>query len=77
MALGARGSQRALDLLVRRLDDGRRAMRDRALQAFRFGMPRPLALARLRSAVDSLSHTDTKQAVADAITQLGTAREGE
>ena len=75
--LGARGSQRALDLLARRLDDGRRSVRDRALQAFRFGMPRPLALARLRSAVDGLSRADAKQAVADAITALAAAREGE
>ena len=76
-ALGARGSARAADLLVRRLDDPRRAVRGWALQAFRFGMPRPLALARLRSAVDGLSHPDAKQAVADAIARLGAARAGE
>ena len=73
-ALGARGSQRALEMLVRRLDDPRRAIRDRALQAFRYGMPRPLALAQLRSAVDGLSNADAKRAVGDAITQLGAAR---
>ncbi|HXY70072.1 MAG TPA: M1 family aminopeptidase [Gemmatimonadales bacterium] len=75
-ALGARGSQRALDLLTRRLDDPRRAVRGWALQAFRFGMPRALALARLRGAVDGLQSAGAKQAVTDAIARLAAAPGG-
>jgi len=69
-ALGARGSSRALDLLAGHLDDARRAVRGWALQAFQFAMPRPVGLARLRSAVDGLTHPDAKQAVQDAIRQM-------
>jgi aminopeptidase N len=72
-SLGARGSQRALDALTRRLDDDRRALRSRALQAFRFGMPRALALAQLRGVVDGLTHADAKPAVNDAIKQMSAA----
>ena len=70
-SLGTRGNQHALDLLTRHLDDDRSTVRGWALQAFRYGMPRPLALARLRGVVDGLTHADTRQAVNDAIKQLG------
>jgi len=69
-ALGARGSARALDLLVAHLNEERRTVRGWALQAFRYAMPRPVALERLRAAVDGLTHADTKQAVRDAIQAL-------
>ncbi len=75
-ALGARGSGRALDLLTRHLDDRRAAVRRWALQAFRFAMPRPVALSRLQSAVDGLTHPDARQAVRDAIQQLSAQRGG-
>jgi len=69
-ALGARGSPHALDLLSGHLDDARRAVRGWALQAFRFALPRAVGLARLRSAVDGLTHPDAKQAVQGAIRQM-------
>jgi aminopeptidase N len=69
-ALGARGSQRALGALARHLDDDRRAVRGWALQAFRFGMPRPLALSRLREAANGLTRADARQVVNDAITAM-------
>lgn len=72
-SLGAHGSQQAVELLTRRLDDDRRAIRGWALQAFQFGMPRPLALAQLRKVVDGLTHADAKQAVNDAIKRMGAA----
>jgi aminopeptidase N len=75
-SLGARGSQHALDLLTGHLDDDRRAVRGWALRAFQFGMPRPLALAQLRGAVDRLSHAEARAAVSDAIKQMGAARGG-
>ena len=73
-ALGARGSPHALELLGKRLDDDRRTVRGWALQAFRYGMPGPLALAQLNKVVDSLAHADARQAVTDAIRRLGAAR---
>ena len=69
-SLGARGSAHALDLLAAHLNDERRTVRGWALQAFRYAMPRPVALERLRAAVDGLTHPDTKQAVRDAIKEM-------
>jgi len=69
-ALGARGSAHALDLLAGHLDDARRTVREWALQAIRFSLPRPVALERLRAAVDGLTHADTKAAVRDAIREM-------
>jgi aminopeptidase N len=72
-ALGGRGNQRAVELLTRRLDDDRTTLRTWALQGFQFGMPRPLALARLQAAVDHLHHAEARAAVADAIKQMSRA----
>ncbi|HVO35311.1 MAG TPA: HEAT repeat domain-containing protein, partial [Gemmatimonadales bacterium] len=69
-ALGARGSAHALDLLAARLDDARRTVRGWALQAFQYALPKAVALARLRAAVDGLTHADAKAAVQDAIREL-------
>ncbi len=69
-ALGARGSSHALDVLAAHLDDPRRTVRGWALQAIRYALPAPVALARLRAAVDGLSHADTKAAAQDAIREL-------
>jgi aminopeptidase N len=74
--LGARGSAHALDLLTHQLDDSRASVRRWALQAFRFGMPRPVALSHLRAAVDGLTHGDTQRAVREAIQQLTAQRTG-
>ena len=73
-SLAARGNAHALDLLTRNLDADRAAVRRWALQAFRFAMPRPVALTQLRGAVDGLTHQDAKQAVREAIQQLSAPR---
>ena len=75
-ALGARGNAHAMALLTSRLDDDRAAVRRWALQAFRFAMPRPVALPRLQGAVDNLTHADAKQAVREAIQQMNAQRSG-
>jgi aminopeptidase N len=72
-ALGTRGSQRALSLLAKHLDDERAAVRRWTLQAFRFGMPRADGLAQLRSAVAGISHPDARHAVEDAIRAMSAA----
>jgi aminopeptidase N len=64
------GSAHAQGALRRRLDDERAAVRRWALQALRFGMPRPAALEQLRGALDGLTRADAKQAVRDAIQAL-------
>jgi aminopeptidase N len=74
--LGTRGSTRAMELLTSKLDDGRATVRRWALQAFRYAMPRPMALAHLRGVVDGLTHVDAKQAVREAIQQLSAPRGG-
>jgi aminopeptidase N len=73
-AMGARGNAHALDLLAAHLDDASAAARRWALQAFRYGMPQPLALAHLRAAADHLTRGDARAAVADAIKQMGADR---
>ena len=69
-AMGSRGNAHALDILAAHLDDASAAARRWALQAFRFGMPQPMALARLREAADHLTRSDARTAVNDAIKQL-------
>jgi HEAT repeat protein len=68
--LGARGSAHALDLLVGHLDDERASVRRWALIAIENALPHPLATDRLRAARDRLTHTDTKQAVTEALDRL-------
>ncbi|HVH11183.1 MAG TPA: M1 family metallopeptidase [Gemmatimonadales bacterium] len=69
-ALAARGSGHALDALARHLDDERPYVRRWAVEAFRFTLPRPLALARLQALADKLRYPDTKRAVGKALEQL-------
>ncbi len=71
-SLGGRGSAHALDLLAGRLDDPRRTVRGWALEAFRYAMPRPVALDRLQAVVDRLKYPDTRRAARDAIKELQT-----
>ena len=73
-ALGSHGNAHALELLTRHLDDDRAAVRRWALQAFRFAMPRPVALSRLQGAVDGLTHPEARQAVRDAIREMSAQR---
>src|SRR5881394_183943 len=68
-ALGARGSSRALDLLVKHLDDDRSYVRRWALEAFRFSLPRAMGQSRLQSVGSGLKFPDTRQAVADLLRQ--------
>jgi len=66
-ALGARGNARALDLLVRHLDDERTQVRRWALEAFRYSLPRPLAQPKLQAVSAALKFADTKEAVAELL----------
>jgi predicted transcriptional regulator len=68
-ALASRGSTRALDLLVKRLDDERPYVRRWALEAFRFSMARTLAQPKLQAINAGLKFADTKKAAADLLQQ--------
>jgi aminopeptidase N len=68
-ALAGRGSARALDLLVKRLDDERPYVRRWALEAFRFSLRRDIAQPRLQAISAGLKFADTKQAAADLLQQ--------
>jgi aminopeptidase N len=68
--LGARGSARALDLLLRHLDDERSSVRRWSLIAIENALPHPVATARLTAARDRLRHLDTKRAVTEALDRL-------
>lgn len=68
--LGARGSARALDLLMGHLDDDRAAVRRWALVAVENALPDTVATARLQSVRDRLTHEDTRQAVTEALVRL-------
>jgi HEAT repeat protein len=71
-AFAARGSSRALDLLVKHLDDERSYVRRWALEAFRFSLPRPFSQPKLQAVVANLKYPDTKQAVTDLLQQWQT-----
>jgi hypothetical protein len=70
-ALAARGSVRALDLLVKHLDDQRSYVRRWGVEAVRFSLPRPIGQPRLQalSAEGGLRFADTRQAIADLLQQ--------
>jgi aminopeptidase N len=68
-ALAGKGSQHALDLLVKRLDDERAYVRRWALEAFRFTLPRTIAQPKLQAISTTLKFADTKKAVADVLQQ--------
>ena len=66
-ALASRGNTRALDLLVKHLDDERPYVRRWALEAFRFSLRRDIAQANLRVVSAGLRFADTKQAAAQLL----------
>jgi len=68
--LGTRGSSRALDLLTAHLDDNRSSVRRWALIAMENALPDTLAMSRLTSVRDKLSHADTRDAVQQALDRL-------
>jgi aminopeptidase N len=69
-AMAARGSQRALELLVADLNDQRPYVRQWALTAITQSLGAERALPALRSAQPALTHADTRTAVGRAIKQL-------
>ncbi len=68
--LGARGNARALDLLLRHLNDDRSAVRRWSLIAIENAVPHAVATARLSAVRDRLTHAETKQAVTAALDRL-------
>jgi HEAT repeat protein len=66
-ALASRGSVRALDLLVKHLDDERSYVRRWALEAFRFTLRRDIAQPKLQAVSALLKFADTKQAAAELL----------
>ena len=68
-ALASRGNARALDLLVKHLDDERPYVRRWALEAFRFSLPRAIAQPRLLAVSAGLKFADTKRAAAELLQQ--------
>ncbi len=69
-AMGTKGSPRALALLAAHLDDPQPELRTWALQAYRFAMPRDLALKQLQAAESGLTHADIRRAVQRAIQEI-------
>jgi len=69
-ALAARGSVRALSLLTAHLDDDRAYVRRWVIEAFRFTLPRPLAIERLKAVAPKLKYPSTKDEVEKALQQL-------
>ncbi len=70
--LGARGNARALDLLVKHLNDDRAAVRRWAIEAFQFTLGRnnpAVALERLKGALPGITHPETKRAATDLIAE--------
>src|SRR5256884_2021747 len=63
-ALAARGNARALTLLGVHLDDDRPYVRRWVVEAFRYTLPRQLAVARLQAVAARLKHADTRHDVA-------------
>src|SRR5206468_4630237 len=68
-ALASRGSTRALDLLVKHLDDERPYVRRWALEAFRFSLRHDLAQATLQAVSGELKFADTRRATVDLLQQ--------
>src|SRR5437016_722490 len=69
-ALAARGSARALTLLGVHLDDDRPYVRRWVVEAFRYTLPRQLAVARLQAVAARLKHADTRHDVEEALHEL-------
>jgi len=68
-ALASRGNARALDLLVKHLDDERAYVRRWALEAFRFTLRRDIAQPKLQAVGAGLKFADTRQAAAELLQQ--------
>jgi len=68
-ALAGRGNTRALDLLVKHLDDERSYVRRWAVEAFRFSLPRAVAQPKLQAINAGLRFPDTKRAVTELLQQ--------
>ncbi len=71
-ALASRGSGggRALDVLAAHLDDERAYVRRWAVEAFRFTLPRPLGVERLKAVAGTLKYADTRKQVGEVLQQL-------
>jgi aminopeptidase N len=69
-AMAARGSKRALDLLVADLNDQRAYVRQWALSAIVQSLGAERALPALKAAAPALTHADTRTAVDRAVKQL-------
>jgi HEAT repeat protein len=68
--MAARGSKRALDLLVADLNDQRAYVRQWALSAIVQSLGAERALPALKAAAPALTHADTRTAVDRAVKQL-------
>jgi aminopeptidase N len=68
--LGARGSARALDLVVGHLDDTRASVRRWALIAIENAVPPTVAVERLNAALGGLKYSDTRTAVRGTLDRL-------
>ncbi len=66
----ARGSTRALDLLSRHVGSPRATVRKRALQAFQFVVPPPMARERLGLLAGSVSATRVKEEIQETLGRL-------
>jgi len=69
-ALASRGSARALSLLTAHLDDDRVYVRRWVLEAFRYTLPRQLAVERLKAVAGRLRYADTRDQAQKALQQL-------
>ena len=69
-AIAARGDSGAMTLLVGHLNDDRGWVRGWALDAIRNALPPELAAAQLKAAAGSLTHADTRTAVAKELERL-------
>src|SRR5438874_11942 len=69
-ALAARGNARALALLTSHLDDDRAYVRRWVLEAFRYTLPRQLAVERLKGVAGKLKYADTREEAEKTLQQL-------
>jgi len=69
-ALAARGNARALALLTSHLDDDRPYVRRWVLEAFRYTLPRQLAVERLKGVAGKLKYADTREEAEKTLQQL-------
>lgn len=70
LAVIGRKTPTALDRLDQHLDDNRQAVRKRALQAYEFVVPQPLAIKRLEAARDKVTGAKAKADLEATLTRL-------